>query len=191
MPGRAAEPGRLVPDPASLAGTARRSPAALLRRPPERGRAGIRHLQGTSYNSNRRSSKRRLVSKRKQPRRRKPDRRNGRPNEYRNQGSGLCPNRSAMRRWSPGTRSVGEAVSRDENLVDLETDKVVLEVPAPTAGVLQEIKIERRCHGDGRRNPRHSRRGRRPESSRPSAKNRAPEKHLLRHRPKKQRRPSR
>ena len=36
----------------------------------------------------------------------------------------------------------GDAVSRDENLVDLETDKVVLEVPAPAAGILQEIKIE-------------------------------------------------
>jgi 2-oxoglutarate dehydrogenase E2 component (dihydrolipoamide succinyltransferase) len=35
----------------------------------------------------------------------------------------------------------GEAVSRDENLVDLETDKVVLEVPAPASGVLQEIRI--------------------------------------------------
>jgi 2-oxoglutarate dehydrogenase E2 component (dihydrolipoamide succinyltransferase) len=34
----------------------------------------------------------------------------------------------------------GDAVVRDENLVDLETDKVVLEVPAPTAGVLKEIK---------------------------------------------------
>ena len=34
----------------------------------------------------------------------------------------------------------GEAVSRDENLVDLETDKVVLEVPAPVDGVLGEIK---------------------------------------------------
>jgi 2-oxoglutarate dehydrogenase E2 component (dihydrolipoamide succinyltransferase) len=33
----------------------------------------------------------------------------------------------------------GEAVARDENLVDLETDKVVLEVPAPAAGVLQDI----------------------------------------------------
>ncbi|HET7664323.1 MAG TPA: biotin/lipoyl-containing protein, partial [Rhodanobacteraceae bacterium] len=28
-------------------------------------------------------------------------------------------------------KKVGEAVSRDENLVDLETDKVVLEVPSP------------------------------------------------------------
>ncbi len=35
----------------------------------------------------------------------------------------------------------GDAVVRDENLVDLETDKVVLEVPAPVAGVLKEIKL--------------------------------------------------
>ena len=38
-------------------------------------------------------------------------------------------------------RKAGDTVSRDENLVDLETDKVVLEVPAPAAGTLQEIKI--------------------------------------------------
>ena len=36
----------------------------------------------------------------------------------------------------------GEAIARDENLVDLETDKVVLEVPSPVAGVLQELKVE-------------------------------------------------
>ncbi len=34
----------------------------------------------------------------------------------------------------------GETVRRDENLVDLETDKVVLEVPAPVDGTLKEIK---------------------------------------------------
>lgn len=34
----------------------------------------------------------------------------------------------------------GDAVSRDESLADLETDKVVLEVPAPSAGILQEIR---------------------------------------------------
>ncbi|WHZ18135.1 MAG: dihydrolipoamide succinyltransferase component (E2) of 2-oxoglutarate dehydrogenase complex [Rhodanobacteraceae bacterium] len=34
----------------------------------------------------------------------------------------------------------GDAVRRDENLVDLETDKVVLEVPAPADGVLKEIR---------------------------------------------------
>lgn len=39
-------------------------------------------------------------------------------------------------------KQVGEAVSRDENLVDLETDKVMLEVPAPASGVLREIKIQ-------------------------------------------------
>jgi 2-oxoglutarate dehydrogenase E2 component (dihydrolipoamide succinyltransferase) len=33
----------------------------------------------------------------------------------------------------------GDAVARDENLVDLETDKVVLEVPAPAAGVIKEL----------------------------------------------------
>jgi 2-oxoglutarate dehydrogenase E2 component (dihydrolipoamide succinyltransferase) len=36
----------------------------------------------------------------------------------------------------------GDAVKRDENLVDLETDKVVLEVPAPADGVLKEIRHE-------------------------------------------------
>ncbi len=39
-------------------------------------------------------------------------------------------------------KKVGENVSRDENLVDLETDKVVLEVPAPSSGTLEEIKID-------------------------------------------------
>ncbi len=38
-------------------------------------------------------------------------------------------------------RKAGDTVVRDENLADLETDKVVLEVPAPAAGVLQEIRI--------------------------------------------------
>ncbi|MEN1728611.1 MAG: dihydrolipoyllysine-residue succinyltransferase, partial [Pseudomonadota bacterium] len=36
----------------------------------------------------------------------------------------------------------GEYVARDENLVDLETDKVVLEVPAPAGGILQAITAE-------------------------------------------------
>ena len=37
-------------------------------------------------------------------------------------------------------KKAGEAVSRDENLIDIETDKVVLELPAPSAGVLTEIR---------------------------------------------------
>ncbi|MES1940460.1 dihydrolipoamide succinyltransferase subunit E2 [Salinisphaera sp. T5B8] len=38
-------------------------------------------------------------------------------------------------------KNKGDKVGRDENLVDLETDKVVLEVPSTSAGVLAEIKV--------------------------------------------------
>ncbi len=38
-------------------------------------------------------------------------------------------------------KQVGQAVTRDENLADLETDKVVLEVPAPVTGVIKELRI--------------------------------------------------
>ncbi len=41
-------------------------------------------------------------------------------------------------------KKIGEAVARDEILIDIETDKVVLEVPSPGAGVLVEI-----IKGDG------------------------------------------
>ena len=41
-------------------------------------------------------------------------------------------------------KKVGEAVARDENLIDIETDKVVLELPAPAQGVIIEI-----IRGDG------------------------------------------
>ncbi|MCG6966489.1 MAG: 2-oxoglutarate dehydrogenase complex dihydrolipoyllysine-residue succinyltransferase [Chromatiaceae bacterium] len=36
----------------------------------------------------------------------------------------------------------GESIGRDENLVDLETDKVVLEVPSPIAGVLTRTMVD-------------------------------------------------
>ncbi len=36
-------------------------------------------------------------------------------------------------------KTVGQTVTRDENLIDVETDKVVLELPAPASGVLVEI----------------------------------------------------
>ncbi|MBT3812429.1 MAG: dihydrolipoyllysine-residue succinyltransferase, partial [Gammaproteobacteria bacterium] len=39
-------------------------------------------------------------------------------------------------------KQVGDAVQKDDNLVDLETDKVVLEVPAPESGVLTEILVK-------------------------------------------------
>jgi 2-oxoglutarate dehydrogenase E2 component (dihydrolipoamide succinyltransferase) len=39
-------------------------------------------------------------------------------------------------------KKAGDAVSRDESLVDLETDKVVLEVPAPVSGTISKILVE-------------------------------------------------
>jgi 2-oxoglutarate dehydrogenase E2 component (dihydrolipoamide succinyltransferase) len=39
-------------------------------------------------------------------------------------------------------KKAGDAVRREENLADLETDKVVLEVPSPTDGVVKELKFE-------------------------------------------------
>jgi 2-oxoglutarate dehydrogenase E2 component (dihydrolipoamide succinyltransferase) len=36
----------------------------------------------------------------------------------------------------------GDSIARDENLADLETDKVVLEVPAPANGVVRELKVQ-------------------------------------------------
>jgi len=41
-------------------------------------------------------------------------------------------------------KKIGETVGRDENLIDVETDKVVLELPAPSAGVITQI-----IKGDG------------------------------------------
>jgi len=41
-------------------------------------------------------------------------------------------------------KKVGDSIARDENLIDIETDKVVLELPAPAAGTLVQI-----IKGDG------------------------------------------
>ncbi|HVY05445.1 MAG TPA: 2-oxoglutarate dehydrogenase complex dihydrolipoyllysine-residue succinyltransferase [Burkholderiales bacterium] len=41
-------------------------------------------------------------------------------------------------------KKAGEVVKRDENLIDIETDKVVLELPAPVSGVLSKV-----IKGDG------------------------------------------
>ena len=40
----------------------------------------------------------------------------------------------------PWRKQVGETVARDEPLVDLETDKVILEIPAPASGTLVELR---------------------------------------------------
>ena len=43
-----------------------------------------------------------------------------------------------MAKWY---KKVGDSVERDEQLVDLETDKVMLEVPAPAPGVITKILV--------------------------------------------------
>ncbi|WP_346308998.1 biotin/lipoyl-containing protein, partial [Limnohabitans sp.] len=48
---------------------------------------------------------------------------------------------ATMLQWK---KKVGDTVAADEILIEIETDKVVLEVPAPSAGVLSEI-----IQGDG------------------------------------------
>ncbi len=45
---------------------------------------------------------------------------------------------ATMLQWK---KKVGEAVAIDETLIEIETDKVVLEVPAPAAGVITEILV--------------------------------------------------
>ena len=45
---------------------------------------------------------------------------------------------ATMLQWK---KKVGESVAADEILIEIETDKVVLEVPAPAAGVISEILV--------------------------------------------------
>ena len=46
--------------------------------------------------------------------------------------------KSVVRAW---LKQVGDAVKRDEPIVELETDKVAVEVPAPADGVLASIAL--------------------------------------------------
>ena len=39
-------------------------------------------------------------------------------------------------------KKVGESFEADEPLVEIETDKITVEVPAPSTGVLSEIKVK-------------------------------------------------
>ena len=166
VPGRADEPGRVVLRSASSARAcqaARRQEHALAgpRRPPRLAGGGLSaHLR-----AERRSAVRRLARARRS---RKPLKRRRRDlvdanrraaahnrtgfvqqersiHDDRSQSAACCRNPSPTRRSRSWHKKPGDAVKRDENLVDLETDKVVLEVPAPVDGVLKEIKS-----GDGR-----------------------------------------
>src|SRR5690606_27106840 len=145
VPGRAAEPGRLVPDPPPpdrlpAAGPGDRlcrahalALACLrpLRRP--RGRAGRARRRRTQQSARRRSRRRVTPSNRIQ------QQDVAMSIEVKVPVLPESVSDAVIAAWH---KKAGDAVSRDENLLDLETDKVVLEVPAPVDGVLKEIKFE-------------------------------------------------
>src|SRR3984893_11503050 len=144
VPGRAAESGRVVSNPPSAAGEARPEGRTSLCRTRRRGGARHRHFRsaraateksgdrGTAGHSAGRS-----LSANDAP-----------PGGSIYDGFMTIEDRVPQLPESVADATIvswhkkpGDAVARDENLVDLETDKVVLEVPAPAAGVLQEIKL--------------------------------------------------
>ena len=58
--------------------------------------------------------------------------------EIRVPGLGESVTEATVAKW---LKSQGDSVRIDEPLVELETDKVTVEVPAPSAGVLSEILV--------------------------------------------------
>src|SRR6266545_2382057 len=72
-------------------------------------------------------------------------------------------------------KKAGDAVAVDEPLVELETDKVTIEVPAPAAGVLAEVAVK---DGDDRADRR---RGRRTRTARAPQGRRRAEVQIARH----------
>ena len=59
--------------------------------------------------------------------------------EIRVPGLGESVTEATVAKW---LKNPGDAVRADEPLVELETDKVTVEVPAPSAGVLSEIRVQ-------------------------------------------------
>src|SRR5689334_22219201 len=59
--------------------------------------------------------------------------------EIRVPGLGESVTEATVAKW---LKKPGDAVRADEPLVELETDKVTVEVPAPAAGVLSEIRVD-------------------------------------------------
>ena len=163
VPGRAAEPGRLVLRPALHPREHERRPAARLRRPAAVGvaggglcapapgaaegaaRAGLRQAQGLRPDEMCPT----LTSTFAAPEGRgRSWSAGGRPSPRSNKGKQMAlievkvPQLSesvaeaTLLQWK---KKPGQAVEMDEILVEIETDKVVLEVPAPAAGVLAQI----------------------------------------------------
>src|SRR6185437_2041503 len=159
VPGRATEPGRLVPDPPSPAGAGARAQARAVRRPRPGGGAGHRHRQdsrdraagagvgGTALDRDRGIRTRHHA----------PEIPAGAVGRAPGAARAACdpiekalmsteirvpqlPESVADATLVAWHKQPGDAIRRDENLADLETDKVVLEVPAPANGVVREIR---------------------------------------------------
>ncbi len=62
--------------------------------------------------------------------------------------------KAVVRAW---LKQVGDRVEENDPLVELETDKVAMEVPAPAAGVLREILLRHGCRGGAGRGARADR----------------------------------
>src|SRR6185437_16598832 len=160
VPGRATEPGRLVPDPPSPAGAGARAQARAVRRPRPGGGAGHRHRQdsrdraagagvgGTALDRDRGIRTRHHA----------PEIPAGAVGRAPGAARAACdpiekalmsteirvpqlPESVADATLVAWHKQPGDAIRRDENLADLETDKVVLEVPAPANGVVREIRV--------------------------------------------------
>ena len=177
VPGRAAEPGRLVPDPPSPAKTrSARDGSTLLYA--GRGHAaapatGIAKLHEAEQRALVEAALRAAVrenvgrdTSRLTPDRRRRSRCARAPDACTETSMSIeikvpkLPESVADATLVTWHKKPGDAVARDENLADLETDKVVLEVPAPVAGVLKEIRVAARHHRDQRPGARGRRRGR-------------------------------
>ena len=163
VPGGAAEPGRLVPDPAPPAGAADGAAAGAVRRSCTRRRSRDRHHQdprdraadagrrGVAFDHHRRVRARydaphgRRAAHCRGSRHGSGGGTAGDPDQKALMSTEIrvpqLPESIADATLVTWHKQPGDAIRRDENLADLETDKVVLEVPAPANGVVREIRV--------------------------------------------------
>ena len=65
-------------------------------------------------------------------------------------------------RW---LKAPGDAVTKGEPIVEIETDKVTVEIEAPASGILRDVTAQRGRRGAGRADDRADRRARRGDAA--------------------------
>ena len=136
--GRAAEPGRVVPAACLPARRPRRQQGARVCRSPDLGVAGGR-LCGEARRRTE-TGRRRRIRRQALERRNGAGALNGRPIAMRIEVKvPQLPESVAEATLVNWHKAAGQPIKRDENLIDIETDKVVLELPAPADGVMAQI----------------------------------------------------